>query len=133
MVAKRLRGMLPEFDKNLQRMEHMIACQVAAIHWAEIFNRELKDGPALRFLDISVLIDDAKKDVISYEEALPTTDFIKYNNNSGKVHLTDAVPQAFSHFTWERSKEAIMVVDLQGCKEKGMYILTDPAIHSVDR
>jgi hypothetical protein len=43
-------------------------------------------------------------------------------------------PQAFSHFSYEKSKKYLMVVDLQGIfrvKKDGTkeYVLTDPAIH----
>ena len=44
-------------------------------------------------------------------------------------------PQAFSHFTYERSKKRLLVVDLQGVLQVNdldgtcEYLLTDPAIH----
>lgn len=43
-------------------------------------------------------------------------------------------PQAFSHFTYEKSKKRLMVVDLQGVLTKNndgtkVYQLTDPVIH----
>lgn len=44
------------------------------------------------------------------------------------------IPQAFSHFTYEKSKKMLMVVDLQGVLVEHSdgtkeYVLTDPAIH----
>ncbi len=53
--------------------------------------------------------------------------------------LQDAYfPQAFSHFSYERSRGNFMVVDLQGVftvKEDGskVYELTDPVIHQHER
>lgn len=42
-------------------------------------------------------------------------DYIKYNSNSGYVDETlRATPQAFSHFTFERSAHQLIVVDVQG-------------------
>lgn len=43
-------------------------------------------------------------------------------------------PQAFSHFTYEKSKRKLMVVDLQGVFQENKdgstkYVLTDPVIH----
>ena len=43
-------------------------------------------------------------------------------------------PQAFSHYTYEKSKKRLMVVDLQGKLEEHedgtrQYVLTDPVIH----
>ncbi|XP_054722047.1 eukaryotic elongation factor 2 kinase-like isoform X1 [Uloborus diversus] len=55
-------------------------------------------------------------------------DYIKYNSNSGfisceKMRLT---PQAFSHFTFERSGHELIVVDIQGVGD----LYTDPQIHT---
>jgi len=59
--------------------------------------------------------------------------YIKYNSNSGYVNESVTGPsseaaQAFSHFTFERSRGRFLVSDLQGVGG----ILTDPAIHSRD-
>ncbi|XP_038064162.1 eukaryotic elongation factor 2 kinase-like isoform X2 [Patiria miniata] len=56
--------------------------------------------------------------------------YIKYNSNSGyvsdeKLRLT---PQAFSHFTFERSGHKLIVVDIQGVGD----LYTDPQIHTVN-
>lgn len=47
-------------------------------------------------------------------------------------------PQAFSHYTYEKSKQKLMVVDLQGVYEEyedgtSRYVLTDPVIHKRKR
>ena len=41
--------------------------------------------------------------------------FEKYNSNSGYVNEENVrnTPQAFSHFSFERSRHSIMVVDIQ--------------------
>ncbi|XP_069501710.1 eukaryotic elongation factor 2 kinase isoform X4 [Ambystoma mexicanum] len=54
--------------------------------------------------------------------------YIKYNSNSGfvkddNIRLT---PQAFSHFTFERSAHQLIVVDIQGVGD----LYTDPQIHT---
>jgi hypothetical protein len=51
----------------------------------------------------------------------------------GDVHRKH-FPQAFSHFTYEKSKKELMVVDLQGVFQENKdgsteYVLTDPVIH----
>jgi len=63
------------------------------------------------------------------------SDYVKYNSNFGYVledgdskELSDAA-QAFSHFTFERSKGQILVADLQGLNQT----LTDPVIHTRNR
>lgn len=60
--------------------------------------------------------------------------YVKYNSNSGYVNRDspddrfNEAAQAFSHFTFERSRGQFLVSDLQGCG----YILTDPAVHTRD-
>lgn len=55
--------------------------------------------------------------------------YTKYNSNSGFVeeHLR-LTPQAFSHFTFERSGHQLIVVDIQGVGD----LWTDPQIHSAE-
>ncbi|XP_071796451.1 eukaryotic elongation factor 2 kinase-like isoform X2 [Asterias amurensis] len=54
--------------------------------------------------------------------------YIKYNSNSGYVsdEKTRLTPQAFSHFTFERSGHKLIVVDIQGVGD----LYTDPQIHT---
>ena len=71
--------------------------------------------------------DEEAKDIFDTKEATP------YSGHYDD--LQDAYfPQAFSHFTYEKSKKHLMVVDLQGVftvKADGtkLYELTDPVIH----
>jgi len=57
-------------------------------------------------------------------------EYIKYNSNSGFVEDTTThcrkTPQAFSHFTFERSGHGVVVVDIQGVGD----LYTDPQIHT---
>ena len=55
-------------------------------------------------------------------------DYIKYNSNSGFVDnkACRQTPQAFSHFTFERSGHELIVVDIQGVGD----LYTDPQIHT---
>ncbi|XP_070086992.1 eukaryotic elongation factor 2 kinase isoform X7 [Equus caballus] len=54
--------------------------------------------------------------------------YIKYNSNSGFVRDDNVrlTPQAFSHFTFERSGHQLIVVDIQGVGD----LYTDPQIHT---
>ncbi|ESN94981.1 hypothetical protein HELRODRAFT_139735, partial [Helobdella robusta] len=55
--------------------------------------------------------------------------YTKYNSNSGFVEESlRMTPQAFSHFTFERSGHQLIVVDIQGVGD----LWTDPQIHSID-
>jgi hypothetical protein len=61
------------------------------------------------------------------------TPFRKYNNNTG--WKTDEgvrnTPQAFSHFTYEATKQQMIVVDIQGVAKVDGDVYTDPQIHAV--
>ncbi|MGH0161893.1 UNVERIFIED_CONTAM: hypothetical protein FKN15_042038 [Acipenser sinensis] len=54
--------------------------------------------------------------------------YIKYNSNSGFVRDDNIrlTPQAFSHFSFERSAHQLIVVDIQGVGD----LYTDPQIHT---
>lgn len=55
--------------------------------------------------------------------------YIKYNSNSGFVSdVNRLTPQAFSHFSFEKSDHHLIVVDIQGVGD----IYTDPQMHTVD-
>lgn len=68
-----------------------------------------------------------------YDEIFDSKEAEPYGGNYND--LQDAYfPQAFSHFTYEKSKKQLMVVDLQGVftrKNDGttVYELTDPVVH----
>ena len=65
-------------------------------------------------------------------ETLLVGDYEKFNNNAGVVVAGSEDLQAFSHWTYVRTKGKMIVVDLQGVKESRGLLLTDPAIHSLD-
>ena len=66
------------------------------------------------------------------EEALDG-EWMKYNNNTGMVfHPQRKTPQAFSHFTYERSDHNLISVDIQGTEADNMDLYTDPQIHTED-
>ena len=77
--------------------------------------------------------DVDKAECMSLEPMLLNGRYVKYNNNCGSVNddngsAVSEAAQAFSHFTFERSKGAVLVADLQGVGN----VLTDPAIHTRD-
>ena len=61
-------------------------------------------------------------------------EYIKYNNNTGWVNDKKSdlnlLAQAFSHFTYDYSRGAILIVDIQGVGKDNELTLTDPVIHS---
>mmetsp|Transcript_2286 Transcript_2286/g.4601 ORF Transcript_2286/g.4601 Transcript_2286/m.4601 type:complete len:786 (-) Transcript_2286:414-2771(-) len=79
-------------------------------------------------------LHDVPEDQSRYSlEHLLDGEYIKYNSNQGFVEgQEDCVirntPQAFSHFTFEYTKGASLVVDVQGVGD----LYTDPQIHTCD-
>ncbi len=53
-------------------------------------------------------------------------EYKKYSNNDGVTQYNRNTPQAFSHFTYEKSEHELVVVDVQGVED--WY--TDPQIHT---
>jgi hypothetical protein len=53
-------------------------------------------------------------------------EFRKYSNNDGLTQHNRNTPQAFSHFTYEKSDHQLVIVDIQGVDD--WY--TDPQIHT---
>jgi len=74
----------------------------------------------------------AEDTCISLEPFLAGT-YVKYNGNAGHVGDRPEDPihqaaQAFSHFTFERSRGRFLVCDLQGVGE----VMADPVVHTAD-
>jgi hypothetical protein len=72
--------------------------------------------------------EDSDDEVFDNKHKAPNRNALKFDVRP------EHIPQTFSHFTYERSKKQLMVVDLQGVlqtKPDGNleYVLTDPAIH----
>jgi len=95
---------------------------------------ELQDVPSIRMLRAEVirLKDASAKGGFQYlaVESEMTGTYTKYNSNNGYVNASSCLPckvaQAYSHFSYEESKQKEIVVDIQGCE----YTYTDPQLHS---
>lgn len=55
-------------------------------------------------------------------------EYRKYSNNDGQVSGTRNTPQAFSHWTYEKSQHDFVIIDIQGVND----IYTDPQVHTKD-
>lgn len=98
--------------------------------WGEEFNRH-HPPKQVDFFQMAVLefVDRPDRPLYHVENFIEGN-YVKYNSNSGFVLGDDThrqTPQAFSHFTFERSGHEVMVVDIQGVGD----LYTDPQIHTV--
>ncbi|XP_067343874.1 eukaryotic elongation factor 2 kinase isoform X7 [Channa argus] len=122
-VAKRY---METVDRNVYFED--VRLQMEAKLWGEEYNRH-RPPKQVDIMQMCVLemIDRPGKPLFHLEHYIEGK-YIKYNSNSGfvkddNIRLT---PQAFSHFTFERSGHQLIVVDIQGVGD----LYTDPQIHT---
>ncbi|KAG1662695.1 Eukaryotic elongation factor 2 kinase [Nymphon striatum] len=106
-----------------------VRLQMDAKLWGEEYNRH-NPPKKVDIFQMSVLefLNRPGKPLYHVEHYIEGN-YIKYNSNSGYV-VEDAcrfTPQAFSHFTFERSGHQLIIVDIQGVGD----LYTDPQIHTV--
>ena len=65
-------------------------------------------------------------------EALLRGKYEKFVSNNGTYRFQGSLT-AFSHYSYFASKGRLLVCDLQGVRQEKRYLLTDPAIHSVEQ
>ncbi|XP_015930457.2 eukaryotic elongation factor 2 kinase [Parasteatoda tepidariorum] len=119
-----------EYMENVDRNVYFedVKLQIDAKLWGEEYNRH-NPPKKVDIFQMSVIefFQRPGKPLFHLEHYIEG-DYIKYNSNSGfisceKMRLT---PQAFSHFTFERSGHELIVVDIQGVGD----LYTDPQIHT---
>jgi hypothetical protein len=123
--------------KRLADLAEDMRCQALCKAFALEFNAMLGEKYSVDFIVVTCL--KPKSAAAGGDECMSLEPFIegkyvKYNSNCGFVneaHPTDPfhqAAQAFSHFTYERSRGCFLIADLQGVNR----VLTDPAIHTLD-
>ena len=111
-----------------------IRLQMDAKLWGEEYNRHNPPKKVDIFMtsiyEMVDRIDKNGKPKLYHVEHFIQGEYIKYNSNSGFVDGTNCrkTPQAFSHFTFERSGHELIVVDVQGVGD----LYTDPQIHTAN-
>ncbi|CAH8672370.1 unnamed protein product [Schistosoma margrebowiei] len=107
-----------------------VRLQMDAKLWGEEYSRQPSAPKKVDISQMCVLefINRPEKPLYHLEHFIEGT-YRKYNSNSGFVDdLSRNTPQAFSHFTFERSGHRLIVVDIQGVGN----LWTDPQIHTFD-
>uniref|UniRef100_A0A5S6R291 Alpha-type protein kinase domain-containing protein n=1 Tax=Trichuris muris TaxID=70415 RepID=A0A5S6R291_TRIMR len=106
-----------------------VRLQMDAKLWAEEFNRH-NPPKKIDIFQVSIIefVQRDDKPLFHIERFIEGS-YVKYNSNSGFVSsVYRQTPQAFSHFTFERSAHQLIVVDIQGVGD----LYTDPQIHTAD-
>jgi Mg-chelatase subunit ChlD len=134
------RFVVKSFKRGGKKLAHLaedMRCQALCKAFALDYNALLGEQHSLDFIVTTCLkgksVDGGRDECMSLEPFIEGT-YVKYNNNCGWVNKDipddrfNQLAQAFSHFTFERSKGRFLVSDLQGVG----HILTDPVIHALD-
>eukprot|EP00961_Rhodomonas_salina_P180821 2440406-Rhodomonas_salina.2 len=80
--------------------------------YAKEFNR-LGLKRSIGFLPVSVFKLSERGGQLVNVEPILAGKYVKHNDNDGHVDTDDMVPQAFSHFSWEKSKRKLLICDIQ--------------------
>jgi len=116
--------------KQLARVAEDMRCQALCKTFALEFNSLAGEEHSLDFV-VATCLKSRGGECMTLEPYMDGT-YVKYNSNSGYVSDEDSpankAAQAFSHYTFERSRGRLLACDLQGVGS----LLTDPAIHTRD-
>ncbi|CAK9290816.1 unnamed protein product [Gordionus sp. m RMFG-2023] len=107
-----------------------VQLQMDAKLWGEEYSRHKPPKPVDILQMTYIEFPERQSDKFYHLERYIEGEYIKYNSNTGFVRDENVrmTPQAFSHFTFERSGHALLVVDIQGVGD----LWTDPQIHTAD-
>lgn len=117
-------------DETTRRSTYFedVKLQMDAKLWGEEFNRH-NPPKKVDIFQMSVLeLYEREGSPLFHLEHFIEGKYVKYNSNSGFVRseALRMTPQAFSHFSFERSGHELIVVDIQGVGD----LYTDPQIHT---
>ncbi|XP_061182079.1 eukaryotic elongation factor 2 kinase-like isoform X1 [Saccostrea echinata] len=122
-VAKRY---IEDVDREVYFQD--VRLQMDAKVWGEEYNRHNPPKKVDIFQMYILEFKERPGEPLYHLEHFIEGEYIKYNSNSGFVDENlRYTPQAFSHFTFERSGHTLIVVDIQGVGD----LYTDPQIHTV--
>lgn len=123
-------------DTHFKRYLENYHAHLTAMVYAEQFNREKPDtAEAVQFVSPSLLEIRENSGWRHFSvEPYIEGEYLKFNSNAGYVAESSKINdtlQAFSHYSWQKSGERLIVCDLQGVvTNSGGALLTDPSIHS---
>uniref|UniRef100_A0A7S0HM43 Alpha-type protein kinase domain-containing protein n=1 Tax=Hanusia phi TaxID=3032 RepID=A0A7S0HM43_9CRYP len=125
MVAKRCKKEVDPSDYF-----NAVMNQLLANDFAQEFNSKVASSN-MKFVPVYVykILDGESKNKYFCVEPKLNGHYVKHNDNNGHVDTFCLLPQAFSHFTYEKSNRTMLVCDIQGVQQ----FLTDPQIHCASK
>jgi hypothetical protein len=130
-IKEDLRLSMEEHTKKIVQM-HALAKNIASQLTKKVKEEGLTTqyGETLKFKD--VFFAKVDEECVTLEEFIEG-DFVKYINNTGKACVPDIdiigqKAQCLAHFSYEKSKSELMILDIQGSG----HMLFDPEIATAD-
>lgn len=117
---------------SFQHYMKKLEIRIIASAYAKEFNMEnIRGTTPIEFVPLDVIECAGGKCYLL--EPFIAGEIEKFSNNIGVVSNKSPhseIMQAFSHFSWVKSCESLIVCKLQGLKQGGQLLLTNPAIVS---
>ncbi|GAM19169.1 hypothetical protein SAMD00019534_023440, partial [Acytostelium subglobosum LB1] len=119
-----------EAEQQTRRELYFDECRMQLVcrDWGHRFNQKNPPKKIEFLMSWVVELTDRNGPVLCSIEPLLVGEFKKNNSNYGAVLNNRSTPQAFSHFTYERSEKQMIIIDIQGVDD----VYTDPQIHTSD-
>ncbi|XP_003385502.1 PREDICTED: eukaryotic elongation factor 2 kinase-like [Amphimedon queenslandica] len=117
-------------EESATALKQDVQLQMDAKLWGEKYNKRNPPKKVDFFQAYLITLKEPLNGKTNYcVEHFMEGNYIKYNSNSGYISdVNRLTPQAFSHFTFEKSGHQLIVVDIQGVGD----LYTDPQIHTLD-
>lgn len=114
---------------TLKYMKESIESHVVSDYLASEFNKISPSKKRIRFVGINIIKIEETGELYSIEEYFDGS-FEKWSNNAGFINedVYSATLDAFAHWSFQATKEYLVVTDLQGSHTGREYVLTDPAV-----
>ena len=140
-VIKESKYKMSQEDKTSECLTAVRINGVATAYAGNFNVEKPSDVPEVHFVEVQYFQHLKVSNGYTVQESYLCEKFIdgsyyKFNTNNGWVtpntDLHSCTLQAFSHYSWAKSKKKLVICDLQGVVQGHKIFLTDPAIHCID-
>lgn len=124
-------------SNSIKRCLETAQIHAIAANFSTMFNRARPFcAGEIQFVPVGVMqaTTSVRTQYFTYERYLGDTGYTKFNSNLRFIpeqedDIQSVTCQAFSHYSWEKSEQKLVICDLQGVRFGSTAVLTDPVIH----
>ena len=126
-------------NQVMQQTRKHVQMHMFARNFLKLMNRDLPESYGKRLVYDKAYLARSTSDEVLFVEPYLTGKFDKYINNNGCIYAPDddneeqdeitSKSEAFSHYTFEKTNQKAMVLDIQGVN----WMLTDPEVATMDK